>query len=778
MTRRNLLTLLALCGLLALHAAAARAQLPAQQQDAFAAQRDQAAARNPNGITFTLHLKDGKTQFRQGEIIGLELSFTSSRPGRYHLNSRAYDRSGRLDMDDFQLSPPDGLVDPLDDYFNADGIGGGFIGGGLYTTPELTTKPYIVNADLNEWFRFDRPGKYRLYVVSPRVGAGRTDVNAAPRETTSNIVEFEILPAERAWAKQRLAEIVRALDAPGKEEARRQSCRELRFLGTADAARELVRRFQGRDNVCDFEYNFGLIGSPQRTLVVAEMERQLGAPGFPVSASFLHTLARLAYVQQNLPPLPPYPTGNEAQMKVWQKTYAARRALFDEVLKRYVERLTAAVFAKDRTARATSLDTLLSFQSAPQPHATDAQAKTLAAALAGIFTDLPPDSQYMFLAYRWRQIAAPDLLPVLRRIYRQPPKTDEAIRSAALRRIYELAPDEGRRLILAEIRHPHEEVGIDVLGLLPDETLPEVESLISEKLAHLKNLGRDSYSVAELYDSYLFSDLIARYASAAVLPEVRAAFADQIGHLPCRTQTPLLAYFLRVAPAYGAEMVERALNTRTDTKCYESELSNLSAAGAVLEKIASAHLADADTVVAAQAAATLGQNGTADTESLLWTRLEQWHEQWAGRAKDLRALAEKDQMTAQTQLETALVHALGTGWGWLADTEKLNRLQQLCVTQQCRQEIENLRHQQNTDIGISFNSDDEIADASIAQYHTTSLARLKDKLAQFPAGTTFTMHIFNADAQTETRLFAELKAHLEAHGAKLVKPPADNDTQP
>ena len=122
MTRRHLFMLLALCGLLALHAAAVRAQQPMpQQQDAFAAQRDKAAARNPAGVTFTLQFKAGKTQFRQGEIIGLELSFTSSQAGRYHLNSRAYDRSGRLEMDDFHLSPSDGFVDPLHDYFNESG---------------------------------------------------------------------------------------------------------------------------------------------------------------------------------------------------------------------------------------------------------------------------------------------------------------------------------------------------------------------------------------------------------------------------------------------------------------------------------------------------------------------------------------------------------------------------------------------------------------------------------------------------------------------------------
>ena len=41
--------------------------------------------------------------------------------------------------------------------------------------PELSEKPEVVVAELNEWFRFDKPRHDRLYVVSGRVGKKRPE---------------------------------------------------------------------------------------------------------------------------------------------------------------------------------------------------------------------------------------------------------------------------------------------------------------------------------------------------------------------------------------------------------------------------------------------------------------------------------------------------------------------------------------------------------------------------------------------------------------------------
>jgi hypothetical protein len=64
----------------------------------------------------TLSIPDGRTSFREGEIIPLVLSFTSTADKRYRAVVRNYDRSGRLHLDSYCLEPK--ARDPLAEYFS------------------------------------------------------------------------------------------------------------------------------------------------------------------------------------------------------------------------------------------------------------------------------------------------------------------------------------------------------------------------------------------------------------------------------------------------------------------------------------------------------------------------------------------------------------------------------------------------------------------------------------------------------------------------------------
>src|SRR5262245_34341048 len=90
----------------------------AQQQDPFIACQKTQSAENPAGVSFIIQTKNNQTRFRQGEVISLQLSFSSSQPKKYHLDNATYDRSGRLDIDAFHVDPASGVSDPLSDYFN------------------------------------------------------------------------------------------------------------------------------------------------------------------------------------------------------------------------------------------------------------------------------------------------------------------------------------------------------------------------------------------------------------------------------------------------------------------------------------------------------------------------------------------------------------------------------------------------------------------------------------------------------------------------------------
>src|SRR5947209_9418762 len=89
-----------------------------------------------SGVAFTIRFAGGANQFHVGELIPIELSFSASAPDRYDIESRNYDRSGRLNIEQFHVNPPG--RDPLLTYFSE----GSFFGGGLGGPRPLNTDPH------------------------------------------------------------------------------------------------------------------------------------------------------------------------------------------------------------------------------------------------------------------------------------------------------------------------------------------------------------------------------------------------------------------------------------------------------------------------------------------------------------------------------------------------------------------------------------------------------------------------------------------------------------
>lgn len=121
----------------------------------------------------TIAIPDGQTIFREGEIIPLVLSFTSTADKRYWADNRNYDRSGRLGIEAYCVEPE--ARDPLADYFRA----GAFMGGGLGNEQQLSEKPFTAAAELNEW-RQPGPGHYWLYVAATGCGVHLTRTKTLP----------------------------------------------------------------------------------------------------------------------------------------------------------------------------------------------------------------------------------------------------------------------------------------------------------------------------------------------------------------------------------------------------------------------------------------------------------------------------------------------------------------------------------------------------------------------------------------------------------------------
>ena len=409
-------------------------------------------------VTLTLRLADGRSEFRPGEIITLELEFASAIPKRFAVDGATYDRSGRLTIDEFTIDRIDDVSDPMLDYFAS--IGGG-PGGGIRGIGALGEKPFTVRLDLNEWFRFDKPGAYTLSVRSRRV----TDESATPHSilpTQSNAISFMILPRDTEWEQAELDRARSILAAKSPPRGERPGCRLIRFLGTDAAAVEMVRHY-GLDTSggCDFEYMAGLFGAPNRTAIVRMMEQGLRAPDRPITRGYLRTLATLS-VYLGHPEWRPVATRQAKGRLIPGGELSKRSDLIDAAVAVYSDMLAAAMPTKsDRAGAITLAERLgrpggLSTATPPSPDQ-----------LAAVFLDLPAERQATVLGFQWRTIAGPAMIPALRRLVDAPSTNQASVPDLALRRLAQLVPVEARPLILREIQHPRRGATLKTLGSLP-----------------------------------------------------------------------------------------------------------------------------------------------------------------------------------------------------------------------------------------------------------------------------------------------------------------------
>jgi hypothetical protein len=248
----------------------------ASSESSFEERYREAAATHPADLQFVLRTT-AAAQFHPGERIPLTLEFSSNAPDKYRLNGATYDRSGRLPTEQFVLDRDD-IADPLIDYFGSGVIGG--IAGGLRVNPALGSEPYRIELALNDWFRFDQPGKYRLFLKSHRLSRerkpGEDGQGLFSFAAVSNILEIEITEPDPGWEMAKLREIETTLDdadrketapqisIPGispRELARfskppedakvRRARAELRFLGTRGAVQLILSRAETTDDDLD-----------------------------------------------------------------------------------------------------------------------------------------------------------------------------------------------------------------------------------------------------------------------------------------------------------------------------------------------------------------------------------------------------------------------------------------------------------------------------------------------------------------------------------------------
>ena len=700
-------------------------------------------------VQLQLSIDAKRREFHVGEIIRIKLSFSSRTRERYQVDQAQYDRSGRMNSERFDVSPMDGVVDPLAEYF-ADGL---HVGGGLRGIEFLTAKPWTIQLNLNEWVRFTKPGEYRLKVssdrvsvVDPKSASGTSAVTA-----TSNEITLKILPADPEWEKQVFDEAVATLKSKSAantadidDSPARRAFETLRFLGTPEATRELVRQMRGERDRFDSTCFFGVIASPHRSVAREALEAALTDPDHPVGDNLL---GALAFITRR----------DEPAAGDFERTENERRVL---------AKLVEALPNKRREAARVSLYTALdrAWVRGGVQLLSRETIQELVPQIIARFDELPAEQKETLLEWRWEAIKSPALLPLLKR-YAQDERQTSALADKAVQRWYELDPASARPFIIKEITRAEPRFSGAALTILPDQTLAEVDDAFAR---HLTRNMLDASSAA--------ARVVARYASGAVLPQVLKKLDQGIGTWGCQVQNAFLGYVLRVHPPSAKPRIEKAISKSGEVAsgCYRELLSGVAAIHyhPLLEEIALERLSSADAEIASDAARVLGRFGSAAAEPALWHQFEQWSSRWKGRESELMSTdADALHPSDALRLGVELVNAIATGKAWLTDESDLRRLAAANEIPRLKAEVDHyLERWKERPLSISVLPCSSDFSASLVQYHVNSLNGLDERLAQFLRGTAFSLG--DVSDEPTAPCVAEVRQRLRDHGMLVTEPKA------
>jgi hypothetical protein len=291
------------------------------------------------------------------------------------------------------------------------------------------------------------------------------------------------------------------------------------------------------------------------------------------------------------------------------------------------------------------------------------------------FDTLHPYNQEWLLRVHWEQMRDAALVPSLKKMLTMTGPASKNLHESALQRLLEMAPDEVRSYVIAEIRDPNSLVDPQILRALKEESLPEVDASLLEQI---RKLAQSEQGRAHVFLKSKTAVLV-RFATHNIYGELMQLYQQTGMNLPRDGRAGLLAYFAKHNDREAGPLIEQAVAELKPSE-YPQILSEITALyysesmSVLLKKIVQTD----DPPMASHAAYLIGKHGSPGDEKLLEARLKRWQEQWRDRILEANA-------QHQGQIERELIYALINGKAWKLTPERVRELQMSCATQMCKQ---------------------------------------------------------------------------------------------
>ena len=339
----------------------------------------------------------------------------------------------------------------------------------------------------------------------------------------------------------------------------------------------------------------------------------------------------------------------------------------------YLTELAAGLDKRSGKSLTTTAMTIL--MNLPQDaQASSAFSSQARSTLISQFDSLHPNDQEYLLLTKWDYLREVSLVPSLKKMLAGT-GSGKSVPAIALKRLLEIAPDEARVFVIAVIRAPMALVDREILGSLPDKTLPEVDAALLEQI---RQFAAPKVSFVRIFLQQK-TGLAARYASKAIYADLLQIYREAGDTLPVDTRAGFLAYFARHNEEEGLSLLKQTLETLTPGQDFNvlPEFTKLYFSEAVDELLRQRLESDVQET-ASTAAYLISQHGSTADQKVLELRLARWHKEWDQR------IAEAD-AKYQGRVESELIGALVRGKAWKVSPDRAKELQRSCLTMICKQ---------------------------------------------------------------------------------------------
>jgi hypothetical protein len=736
-------------------------------------------------VTVELRSATGSNRFQVGEVIPLELVFSTLVPSRYlepclllYRSCFGYFICRFPNKWKFSITPEQGWVDLMRPCQ--------VMSGPTFAVPDhdLTVQPAIIPYELTSRFRFDKPGKYTVHFTTD-IGL---DDDSNPRHellketkkigephsiTVSAELQLEIVVSGAKWRDEIVRKGFNAYlkgappqtNPPSPELLQYQKdTKALCELGTPDAAHALVELLSRGVN----DVTGCLDRSASIPTAVAEMERLLSDPDAEISQTFFRELLRLKSS----------PTSKSELLTIARSLQEEER-----------DRLIAALPHKRGNALTTSLLAVL--QNPPISPQRPGEFSYplpfpdwLITMTAENFEQFPDYLQKRLLTTGWEPIRSPIMAPTVRRLA-------EKGNGEALLRWQELDTANANAFEKAEVLSASPRFSSFYLRL-PESLSPQEKQQLANHFVTLAESYKPSQPISVYETLIRLASLLHRYSGSEELPTILRVIDAHRSSWSCAIELPALAYVLKVSPDDAVSMVASAIREANHGPCNTSsfftELGFLEH-GPVLERFAFEQLADnAGTPLpfARDAAEYLRLYAPANAKQRVWERLAYWQHQW----EEIRKKTEEQHLSFDQLQVRAVANDLSEAYiraqGWMLTTQDEEQLRRLIGEEGVANAACSFHCGENLSIPrpasfyiymrpsephygqapvMDYLNPQNAHRFAINQYKCPDMQPLEDKLLQFPAGSTFDFAYDFSSREGDEIL--EITEFLNRHGYKV-----------